>query len=53
MIVWASHVKVEHRQGLIKKTPIRKSRGFLHLAHNKKRGVNLRLQNLNSLEAIG
>ena len=31
MIVWASHVKVEHRQGLIKESPIRKSRAFLRL----------------------
>ena len=29
MIVWASHVKVEHRQGLIKETRCSNASGFL------------------------
>ena len=29
MIVWVSHVKVEHRQGLIKETRCRNAAGFL------------------------
>ena len=32
MIVWASHVKVEHRQGLIRETRCSNAAGFLRLS---------------------